>query len=77
MLPGMTPFASSPPRKPNQNPHAPMIRNDRGEFNVEMRIGGDSGLSARGEEFARRTAEFVTWAERGGARFFYSFVFSV
>ena len=31
-----------------------------GEFNVEMRIGGDSGLSPRGEEFARRTAEFAT-----------------
>ena len=32
-----------------------------GDFNVEMRIGGDSGLSRRGEEFARRTAEFVSW----------------
>lgn len=28
---------------------------------MEMRIGGDSGLSPRGEEFARRAAEFAAW----------------
>ncbi|CAL1158062.1 unnamed protein product, partial [Cladocopium goreaui] len=38
-----------------------LARHGESEFNVEMRIGGDSGLSPRGEEFARRAAEFAAW----------------
>ncbi|CAK9001281.1 unnamed protein product [Durusdinium trenchii] len=44
-----------------------LARHGESEFNVEMRIGGDSGLSARGEEFARRTAEFAKYIVCGHA----------
>lgn len=44
-----------------------LARHGESEFNVEMRIGGDSGLSRRGEEFARRTAEFVKYVVCGHA----------
>ncbi len=46
-----------------QHWHCDRQKTQQGEFNVDMRIGGDSGLSPRGEEFARRTAEFVALAE--------------
>lgn len=45
-----------------QHWHCDRKKTHQGEFNVDMRIGGDSGLSPRGEEFARRTAEFVALA---------------
>lgn len=44
-----------------------LARHGESEFNVEMRIGGDSGLSPRGEEFARRAAEFAKYVVCGEA----------
>eukprot|EP00434_Breviolum_minutum_P031403 symbB.v1.2.027772.t1/scaffold2874.1/size68342/4 len=44
-----------------------LARHGESEFNVDMRIGGDSGLSPRGEEFARRTAEFAKYVVCGEA----------
>ena len=44
-----------------------LARHGESEFNVDMRIGGDSGLSLRGEEFARRTGEFAKYVVCGHA----------
>ncbi|CAE7670023.1 Pfkfb2 [Symbiodinium pilosum] len=44
-----------------------LARHGESDFNVEKRIGGNSGLSRRGEEFARRTAEFVKYVVCGHA----------
>ncbi|CAJ1449213.1 unnamed protein product [Effrenium voratum] len=44
-----------------------LARHGESEFNVEGRLGGDSGLSRRGEEFARRLAEFVKYIVCGHA----------
>eukprot|EP00928_Gymnodinium_smaydae_P004386 TRINITY_DN1149_c0_g3_i1.p1 TRINITY_DN1149_c0_g3~~TRINITY_DN1149_c0_g3_i1.p1 ORF type:complete len:704 (-),score=164.67 TRINITY_DN1149_c0_g3_i1:44-2050(-) len=38
-----------------------LSRHGESEFNRQKRIGGDSGLSARGVEYARRLAEFSTY----------------
>eukprot|EP00440_Ansanella_granifera_P058759 gb/GFBE01063688.1/.p1 GENE.gb/GFBE01063688.1/~~gb/GFBE01063688.1/.p1 ORF type:complete len:652 (+),score=139.99 gb/GFBE01063688.1/:1-1956(+) len=44
-----------------------LSRHGESEFNVEKRIGGDSGLSARGTEYARRLAEFAHYVVCGHA----------
>ncbi|CAK0866423.1 unnamed protein product [Prorocentrum cordatum] len=44
-----------------------LSRHGESIFNVEKRLGGDSGLSKRGEEYARRLAEFVKYVQCGRA----------
>eukprot|EP00930_Biecheleria_cincta_P077557 TRINITY_DN6485_c0_g1_i2.p1 TRINITY_DN6485_c0_g1~~TRINITY_DN6485_c0_g1_i2.p1 ORF type:complete len:644 (-),score=83.16 TRINITY_DN6485_c0_g1_i2:127-2058(-) len=45
-----------------------LSRHGESEFNVEQRLGGDSGLSARGTEYARRLAEFTKFVICGHAK---------
>jgi broad specificity phosphatase PhoE len=54
----------------NLHPYEHIIylsRHGESIFNVEKRMGGDSGLSKRGEEYARRLAEFVKYVQCGRA----------